>query len=95
MMVAISRNAGYVGAINNPWVPVFITNAARDLSGDSYAGMLEANPNNYLRAVNEPGHMVARGVAKASAKFAMISPSDEASLRFLKLGDQINAGIRE
>jgi hypothetical protein len=37
---------------------IFISNHSKSLSGESYAGYLEENPNNFLRTVNEPGHML-------------------------------------
>lgn len=39
---------------------IYISNASKSLTGKSYITYLESNPNNFLRAENEPGHMVAR-----------------------------------
>ncbi len=47
---------------------IFIANASRNLSGQAYTQKLEDNPNGFLRTVNEPGHMVARVVAKFGNK---------------------------
>jgi len=94
MAVARARNTGKPETVIGHRLGIFITNASKSLSGESYIEMLESNPNNYLRAVNEPGHMVAYGVAKAMVLFADINPSQEAQLKSLSLGDQINAGLR-
>lgn len=96
VQIAAARNAGRLTSITGAFesVPVYITNNAKGLSGEAYLQMLEANPNNFLRPVNDPGHMVARGLAKASARFAILSPADEAALKTLKLGDLTNAGLR-
>ena len=91
--VAVGRNQGNLAAIDM-WQPVYITNATEDLTGEAYIRMLEDNPNNYLRPVNEPGHMIARGLAKAEASFAMITPDVEVRLSKLRLGDPTNAGFR-
>lgn len=91
--VAVRRNSGKLAAVHMS-IPIYITNAAKDFTGEAYIKMLEANPNSYLRPVNEPGHMVARGVAKASARFARITPGQEIALKTLKLGDPSNAGLR-
>ena len=41
---------------------IFISNNAKSLSGKSYIRHLEDNPGNFLRAENEPGHIVARTI---------------------------------
>lgn len=92
--VAAGRNQDSVATIRSHLLPIFITNATTDLNGVGYAQLLEENPNNYLRSVNDPGHMVARGTAKAYARFARLSPSDEFQLRSLTLGSPTNAGLR-
>lgn len=92
--VAAARNAGKPETVIGHSLGIFITNASKNLNGESYIGMLEENPNNYLRAVNEPGHMMAFGVLKATVLFADINPSQEAQLKSLGLGDPVNAGLR-
>jgi len=93
-MVAKARNAGKPETITGHHLDVFITNTSKGLSGESYMSMLEENPNNYLRAVNEPGHMLASGILKATVLFADINPAQEAQLKVLSLGDPSNAGLR-
>lgn len=94
MTVAVARNADKPSTIIGHSLDIFITNASKSLSGESYIEMLETNPNNYLRAVNEPGHMLAYGSAKAMVIFADINQAQEAQLKSLSLGDPVNAGLR-
>lgn len=53
---AVQKNAGKESNVSFG-SPVYITNNATNLSGESYIHMLELNPNNFLRPENEPGHM--------------------------------------
>ena len=46
---------------------VFLANSSESLSGKSYIMHLEQNPGNFLRAENEPGHMVSRAIATYSS----------------------------
>lgn len=94
VQIAASRNEGRQYAVTLA-APVYIANAAQELSdGTVYASYLEENPNNYLRPENEPGAMVSRGLAKAAARFALISRADTQLLKSVKFGDAANAGLR-
>lgn len=90
---AASRNEGRQYEVTLG-VPTCISNNAQELDGASYASYLEENPNNYLRDENEPGAMVSRGIAKAGARFALISPANAQALKSVTFGDSINAGLR-
>lgn len=98
--VAVSRNRAKPASLTfkNDGLtlpPVFITNNAQDLNdGKVYASYLENNPNNYLRAVNEPGHMVARVTQLTAMAFPFISKEKSLLLRRAKIGSKTNAGLR-
>lgn len=94
VQLAAGRNEGRQFSVNLA-APVYIANSAKELGdGVVYASYLEENPNDYLRTENEPGAMVSRGLAKAAARFALISPSDTQALKSVKFGDATNAGLR-
>lgn len=94
IQLAASRNEGRQYAVTLA-APIYIANAAQELSdGAVYASYLEENPNNYLRPENEPGAMVSRGLAKAAARFALVSPADTRALKSVKFGDATNVGLR-
>jgi len=69
---------------------VFVCNSAESLDNESYIAYLEENPNNFLRAVNSPGHMIERTANKA-ASLGRLTPLQELALRALRPG-QLNNG---
>jgi len=71
---------------------IFLSNNAEDLFEGSYVEMLEENPNNYLRRVNRPGHMVMRTVGWFNSRMAILSEAQQRQLVIAKLSD---SGIME
>lgn len=71
---------------------IFISNNVESLLTGAYATKLEANPNNYLRDVNEPGHMVARTVEWFNSRVAMLDPATRLKFKMARLSD---SGIME
>jgi hypothetical protein len=69
---------------------VFVCNSAESLDNESYIAYLEENPNNFLRAVNSPGHMIER-TANTAASLGRLTPLQALALRALKPG-QLNNG---
>jgi hypothetical protein len=91
MQVAVGRNQGRDTLIKLG-SQVYISNSSTSLSGKAYIDMLEANPNNFLRAENQPGHMVERTALKMS-KLDFRGERDFYELVSLRLGDWDNGGI--
>lgn len=55
---------------------IFIANATKFDRGDYKVGALENPPGGWLRAVNQPGHMVERAVSYAAGRFRRIDASN-------------------
>ena len=71
---------------------IYISNNVENMLNEAYASKLEENPNNYLREVNEPGHMIARTVEWFNSRLAVIDMASRARLRVARLSD---SGIME
>lgn len=91
VQVAAARNRGRDTLIKLGST-VYISNSSESLSGQSYIAMLEANPNNFLRAVNEPGHMVERTAVEMN-NLNFVGEREFYELVSLRLGDWDNGGI--
>lgn len=90
VQVATARAASKVPAVTLA-VPVYISNAAEGLNRESYIQFLETNPDNFLRAVNEPGHMVTLAALKGNS-FGVLNDFQITTLRNLALGN-LQGGI--
>ncbi len=88
---AKSRQTGFVQQIKLDDM-VFISNNVESLLTGAYATKLEANPNDYLRPENDPGHMVARTLEWYNSRLAVIDKASRAKLRLVRLSD---SGIME
>ena len=66
---------------------IFISNNVEGLLTGSYAAKLEANPNSYLRSVNDPGHMVFRTIEWFNARMNLLDPAIRAKIKKVKLSD--------
>lgn len=86
--ISVSRNQGREARLRSLTQQVFISNSAKSLDHKSYIEMLEANPNSFLRPVNEPGHMVALTVAELQG-LALLSETQVAYLRSLSLSSAV------
>lgn len=73
------------------FTPVYISNSSQSLSGESYIMQLETNPNDFLRDVNEPGHMVER--TEVTGDLGVLGPAQVQGLQRLTLGDYSNNGV--
>jgi len=71
---------------------VHICNAAENLKHESYIQYLEDNPNNFLRPVNQPGHMVER-VTNSALSFGLLTEPQQQALRGLAPGQLNNSGF--
>lgn len=71
---------------------IFLSNNAVDTIEGAYAQKLEENPNNYLRRVNRPGHMVMRTVSWFESRMAMLSEAQQKQFAIAKLSD---SGVME
>lgn len=91
MQIAVGRNQGRDAQIKLG-SKVYISNSSESLSGKSYIEMLEANPNGFLRAVNQPGHMVERA-ASTMGSLNFKGGRDVYELVSLRLGDWDNGGM--
>jgi hypothetical protein len=71
---------------------VFLCNSAESLDNKSYIQYLEENPNNFLRAVNSPGHMVER-TANSAASLGKLTPLQELGLMSVIPGQVHNGAV--
>lgn len=86
MLTAVGRNSGRPEQIQLG-MPVYITNYARNLAGETYISRLEENPNDFLRPVNRPGHMVASASAQVEILLAVTGRTEAVILSNLQLGN--------
>ena len=91
VQMAVARNKGNDTPIKLEST-VFISNSSESLSGKAYIQMLEDNPGNFLRAVNEPGHMV-RDTAIKADQLNFSTPGEFKVLAAITLGDLNNGGL--
>lgn len=92
IIFAIRQNAGREVGITYR-TPVFLSNSAENLSGESYIHMLELNPNNFLRAENAPGHMTFTAKAVLS-DFVNISTKTAKMLGSKRISDLSGGGTQ-
>jgi hypothetical protein len=72
---------------------IFLSNNAVDPIEGAYAQMLEKNPNNYLRRVNRPGHMVTRTVGWFNSRMVILNEAQQRQLAVVKLSDSGITGM--
>ena len=87
--VARQRNAGRDSAPLTLDSQIYVCNASSDLDDKTYIQKVEANPQGYLRDINDGGHMLARTVIK----FDNLPSQEVAVLRGVKLGEWLNRGV--
>ena len=71
---------------------IFLSNNAIDPIEGGYAELLEENPNNYLRRVNRPGHMIMRTVSWFNSRLVMLNEAQQRQLAMAKLS---GSGVME
>ena len=91
VMSAVNRARGSIQSMTVMGPSAFISNAAESLDNQRYIQHLEDNRSNFLRPVNNPGHMLER-VGFRAFMGVLSEPSKEA-LKRLKPGQLSNPGV--
>jgi hypothetical protein len=91
IMMSVRRNAMKLSLVDVKH-NTHLCNAAQNLKHESYIQYLEENPDNFLRSVNQPGHMVER-VGNTAASLGQLTEPQQLALRALTPGQLTNPGI--
>ena len=88
--ISVMRNAGREKVVTLE-TPVRLSNSSVNLKKVAYIALLEENPNNFLREVNNPGHMVERTSAGASS-IGVINPAMATEFKALSISGNVQFG---
>lgn len=92
ILANLHRQAGANATVIPFGVPIYISNAARDYDFNAYIARVEANPGEYLREINEGGHMVQKTVDFFSGGSLLLTDVQELYLQTLRINDFSNLG---